>query len=395
MPSANRHISLSRDCSIRALDRPYVYNRATDELYELDSESLAFLRDCARGLTGEDSGPFVEYCLKEGILVESDGQTEGPAPLTSPIGFLRYLELQLTARCNLRCKHCYLGDAKARDLPLPLAFKTMEEFDAAGGLRLLLSGGEPLLHEDFPAINERLPEFGFRSVLLTNGTLIDRNIARLLKVQEAQVSLDGMERAHDYIRGYGNFRKAINAIGSLMDAGIAVSVATMVTSLNSGDFAGMVRLMESLGVKEWNVDVPVPSGRLIDNDCLMLDPEEAARYHEYGFGGGFHHGPEGYACGAHLLSIGPDGSVAKCGFYLDRPAGNINQGLRACAEMVRPIKLEEIDCDCEQKEACRGGCRYRATFYSNSLGPDPVRCAANGVKYSWRGGVCNDNNKGS
>ena len=93
--------------------------------------------------------------------------------------------------------------------------------------------------------------------------------------------------------------------------------------------------------------------------------------------------------------MGADGSVAKCGFYLDRPAGNISDGLRSCAEKVSLIRLEEIDCDCEQKEACRGGCRYRAAWYTDPLGPDPIRCAANGVKYSWKGGECNDNNKGS
>lgn len=393
MPSASRHISLSRDCSIRALDRPYVYNRATDELYELDSESLSFLQNCGKTGMGDD-GVFVEYCLREGILVENDSPTESPAPLTSPIGFLRYLELQLTGRCNLKCRHCYLGDAVARDLPLPLVFASMEEFDAAGGLRLLVSGGEPLLHEDFPAINDRLPDFGFRSVLLTNGTLIDRNIARLLKVQEAQVSLDGMERAHDYIRGYGNFRRAIKAIEHLNDADIAVSVATMVTSINKDDFADMAALMESLGVREWNVDVPVPSGRLIDNDVLMIEPSEAAPYLEYGFGGGFHQGPEGFACGAHLLSVGADGSVAKCGFYLDRPAGNITEGLRSCAQRIEPIRLETINCDCEYKEDCRGGCRYRAAVYSDSLGPDHVRCSVNGVKYSRKGGVCHDNKEG-
>lgn len=394
MPSANRHLYLSMDCSIRVLDRPYVYNRATDELYELDSESLAFLVKYGKTGMGGD-GAFVEYCLREGILVETGSPAERPAPPTSPIGFLRYLELQLTGRCNLKCRHCYLGDAAALDLPLPLVFAAMEEFDAAGGLRLLVSGGEPLLHKGFWTINERFPEYGFRSVLLTNGTLIDRDTAKRLRVQEAQVSIDGMERAHDYLRGDGTFQKAVEAIEFFTDAGIAVSVATMVTSVNTRDFAEMAALMKSLGVREWNVDVPVPSGRVAEYVGLIPEPEEAARYLEYGFGGGFHHGPEGYACGAHLLSIGPDGSVAKCGFYLGRPAGNIKDGLRSSAERVSLIKLEEIDCDCEQKEACRGGCRYRASHYSDSLGPDPVRCAANGVKYSWKGGACNDNNKGS
>jgi MoaA/NifB/PqqE/SkfB family radical SAM enzyme len=33
---------------------------------------------------------------------------------------LRYLELQVTWRCNLACAHCYLGPARGVDLPVPL-----------------------------------------------------------------------------------------------------------------------------------------------------------------------------------------------------------------------------------------------------------------------------------
>jgi MoaA/NifB/PqqE/SkfB family radical SAM enzyme len=67
----------------------------------------------------------------------------------------------------------------------------------------MLSGGEPLAWPQLWELNERLGEFALRIVLLTNATLLTRELAERLAVQEVQVSLDGLERGHDSLRGAG------------------------------------------------------------------------------------------------------------------------------------------------------------------------------------------------
>jgi len=383
VPSPDSYLALGRDCNPKRLEIPAVYNRASDDLYETDEEAFALFLRCdgtRRASELHFKRSLLDWCLREGIIEERTRKTrrrfvveEAPAPS------LRYLELQVTDRCNLRCRHCYLGGPGNRDLALQTITTCLGEFERMQGLRLLISGGEPLLHPDFWSLNRLLPSFGFRSVLLSNATLINRGVAARLSVHEVQVSLDGYEQSHDLLRGQGTFSQTLGAIAALQKRGIAVSVATMVHAGNRRDFPRLRRLLRELGIREWNIDVPCLEGRLLENRSLALSYEEAAPYLKYAYGGGFHGSPPGYACGAHLAAVTAAGNVAKCAFFGSRPAGSVGEGLRTCWERMRHLKLEDLRCACDQVAACRGGCRYRALLDKDIGAPDPVQCALRGV----------------
>jgi radical SAM protein with 4Fe4S-binding SPASM domain len=115
-----------------------------------------------------------------------------------------------------------------------------------------------------------------------------------------------------------------------------------------------------------------------EHETLCVAPEVGGRLLGYGFGGGMHASGPGFACGLHLMAVLPDGRAAKCTFYGDRPAGTAEEGLRVCWERIRPVRLDELDCDCAVREACRGGCRYRAELFAGPRGRDPYRCALYG-----------------
>ncbi|MDH4100847.1 MAG: radical SAM protein [Nitrospirota bacterium] len=376
-------LSLGEGCTLKRLEQPYLYNISKDELYEMDEEAFGFLSRCNRGEVvaeglSSDAAEFVDYGLDEGLLVktatpESRRVVEGQSSVPS----LRYLELQISNRCNLFCTHCYLGDPGVMDMPPDDVFSTVGQFEEMQGLRLLLSGGEPMMHRNFWAINERLPDYSFRSILLTNGTLITHETARRLKVHEVQVSLDGMEDAHDSIRGEGTFGKIINGIRELQEVGIAVSVATMITTANRHDLPAMQEFLAALDIREWNVDVPCPAGRLDENKDLLLSPKEAGTLMQYGFGGYFHGSTGGYVCGAHLCAMMPDTRICRCGFYADKPLGFLREGLRTCWERLKLPKLDSLtECtNCAFIEECHGGCRYRAEKYGGSItARDPIKC---------------------
>ena len=81
------------------------------------------------------------------------------------------------------------------------------------------------------------------------------------------------------------------------------------------------------------------------------------------------------------MTVGPDGTAAKCGFYFHHPAGNVREGLEEVWSRIEHIPLERLDCNCEQLEVCAGGCRYRAqTAEGSELAVDAVQCYARGVK---------------
>ncbi|MBM4136418.1 MAG: hypothetical protein FJ241_06250 [Nitrospira sp.] len=112
---------LTQEAVLKWLEMPSVYHIKKDELYELDDDSFPFLKKCMSesGCNTEDSefmghyqnsAPFIEYCLKEGILTKDKIAVKRPPLIKSSQPSLRYLELQITDRCNLKCRHCYIGD---------------------------------------------------------------------------------------------------------------------------------------------------------------------------------------------------------------------------------------------------------------------------------------------
>ncbi len=367
---------LSRDSVLKSLESPTVYQTATDELYELDEESLNFLFKCSsvNGCEAEET-VFIRYCLSEGILTTGDVAVTRPPLIKSPDPSLRYLELQITDRCNLRCRHCYLGDSGSHDLSVKQIGDILHEFEEMQGLRLLITGGEPLIHREFDEINSILPDFFVRKVLFTNGLLLQERIIERLNIDEIQISIDGLEEAHDSLRGKGAFRATMEGMKISLSYGFDVSVSTMVHPKNLEDFDEMERVFKDLGVKDWTVDVPCITGRLEDNAQFQVSPREGGRYLGYGYGGGFHAGATGFACGLHLMSVAADGRVSKCTFYADRSAGSIEEGLIECWRKIKPVRLDELICDCAHRESCRGGCRYRAEILGDPWGKDPYRCA--------------------
>ncbi len=371
---------LTEDAVLKWLETPSLYRTSSDELYELDDESFGFLRQCSAGEGGGSiENEFVRYCLDEGLLTDRPVKVNRPLLLKSPVPSLRYLELQITDRCNLRCRHCYIGDRGPHDLPVATIRSILEEFGEMQGLRLLITGGEPLLHPAFSGVNDFLPSFAVRKVLFTNGLLITGQLLRRLHVDEIQVSIDGLEPAHDALRGKGSFAKAVDAVRKCLDAGVDVSVATMAHGKNLGDFPEMEMMFRELGIKDWTVDVPCITGRLADNPELIVPPELGGPYLRYGFGGGFHGSAPGFACGLHLMSVSAEGLASRCTFYSDRPAGNAAEGLRTCWERITPLRLDELDCDCNYLDECRGGCRYRAEALGGPRGRDLYKCYLHGI----------------
>jgi len=372
---------LTRQTALKWLETPSVYQIARDEVYELDDESFRFLSSCASdgGCDTRDSA-FIDYCLDEGLLTREKVSLSRPPLRPSPNPSLRYLELQLTGRCNLRCRHCYLGNQQPRELTSGQIRSVLREFEEMQGLRVLLTGGEPLLHPQFEEINELLPDLFLRKVLFTNGVLLGGDLLKRLKVNEIQVSIDGMKDAHDMLRGAGAYDAALGAVRRALDAGFEVSVSTMVLPGNLKDFDAMEEQFRSLGIKDWTVDVPCPAGRLQENREFLVGPEQGGKYLGYGYGGGMHSAGTGYACGLHLMAVLPDGDAAKCTFYGDRPVGAVGEGLRTCWQRVKPLRLSSLDCRCEYLEACRGGCRYRAELLGRAAGRDLYRCSLYGVR---------------
>jgi len=378
----NKYLRLAPGAALKNLEVPFVYHIAKDELYEIDETAAAFFLSCdgtrlGRDLT--DDAEFVAYGIEEGLLATTDG----PAPVDVAMGeraepSLRYLELHVTHRCNLRCAHCYIGDPGAvSDMSVDEAVGITRAFSEMGGLRLLISGGEPLMHKNLKDYLRQISTYPVRRVLFTNGTLMSTASIGWLDVHEIQFSLDGWREGHDRLRGKGAFDKTMAGIRIARNAGVDVSLSTMIHRYNLEEFERMAAFAEAIGAVEWGIDALCVAGALAGRRDLLVSHEACVPLMSYGFGGGYHGASEGYACGRHLMTVMPDGRAAKCGFYMDVPVGDARKGLRQCWEKIDHIRLSALSCsDCRFIGECRGGCRFRAP---EPLAPDPLMCRLYGV----------------
>ena len=157
----------------------------------------------------------------------------------------------VTRRCNLRCIHCY---AKAEDREFVNELSTKEgkalidDLAAFGCPVILFSGGEPLIRKDLPELSEYAASKGIRVVISTNGTLINKEMARLLKkvgVSYVGVSIDGMEEVHDRFRGVkGAFRAALSGIKYCQEAGIKTGIRFTISRINFREIPAIFDLVE-------------------------------------------------------------------------------------------------------------------------------------------------------
>lgn len=279
---SNYYISVAENCFLKALEEKYLYNTSTDELYSLNDEAFSFFTDADGTKTLSElskkhqiDDEAFNFILKEKLIdmhptprfLKVDVATFPDSSIPS----LRYLHVLITKRCNLSCRHCYLGKAQPQDMDISLFEKILKEFQEIGGLRLIVSGGEPTEHPEFEKINHLLTKKNIRSVLLTNGvklSTLSSSQIRELNFDEIQISIDGLKDAHDRLRGTGTFTKAVEAAKKVVQSGKQLSIATIITRYNRHQFEEMKNLVENLGAHAWLIDFPVPAGRAASSNMM-------------------------------------------------------------------------------------------------------------------------------
>jgi MoaA/NifB/PqqE/SkfB family radical SAM enzyme len=180
----------------------------------------------------------------------------------------------VTRRCHLRCRHCYDATGQERaDLSTAEALMTVDRLAQAGITFIAFSGGEPLLRKDLFQLMTYARDQQIGVGLRTNATLIDADVARqlaALPLGVAGVSLDGAtEPTHDAVRGEGAFRRSMQGIHELLDAGIRVTVEVVLGRHNAHESLALVQLAEHMGVDEINFSALVPRGRAQSSQDLL------------------------------------------------------------------------------------------------------------------------------
>lgn len=137
------------------------------------------------------------------------------------------LHLYLTNKCNLRCEHCYMRAESnlEEELTFDEVVKLITDFKNNGGEKIIFTGGEVSLVENFPIIIKHSKKIGLETLVLSNGTAWSKQqIEEVAKYADCvQISIDGFdEESNAKIRGAGFFQKSLDCIDKFLDSGTEV-----------------------------------------------------------------------------------------------------------------------------------------------------------------------------
>ncbi len=194
----------------------------------------------------------------------------------------------MTNRCNLNCKHCYIS-AEDRHYPNELTTPEAEAFiDDLASLQvpvLLFTGGEPLLRKDIFALGRRAFDKGLRPVISSNGTLITPERARQIKdagFQYVGISLDGAPETHNEFRGRSTaFEQTLRGIRNCLEAGIKAGVRFTINKYNQDDLPEILDIVEKEGIPRFCMYHLVYAGRGREMADMDQTKEEKRRTMEY------------------------------------------------------------------------------------------------------------------
>ena len=196
-----------------------------------------------------------------------------PAPLQSAY-------LHVTHHCNLNCIGCYSAvDARntRRDLTLDELRGIIDALADAGCQHVVISGGEPFLRDDLPAIVAYVRERGIASVdVLTNGTAVtpEKLAAIAPYVGRVSVSFDGSNaEAAPVIRREPLFERLVAAVEMIREAGIAPHIIPTAHAGNIDALEEYAALADSLGA---TMNFSLLSAPAENDELSAVLPDDAA-----------------------------------------------------------------------------------------------------------------------
>lgn len=297
---------------------------------------------------------------------------------------LESLNLYLTNKCNLRCRHCYMfaGEPLEDELSSDEIFDLLKVFRCFGGCNLTLSGGEITERKDLKKIVSLSYELGLITTLLTNGTGWTDDLIEYVydKIDEVQISIDGYdEKSNARIRGKGQFERTLNTVKKFYDKNTRVTVAiTPIFPIDKDKYINFGKYLMNLFCNDnfnLNFSYELIPGREqsitdVDNEAYRSSIEEIVEavypnnklekfvlnhksrilFSNCGYGG---------------LSISADGGVYFCNRITELECyGNIrNKSFEEIYMLSQKIsKMADVDnlspCRaCDLRYICGGGCR--------------------------------------
>lgn len=228
----------------------YVVNDFTFELLDMFEKNLS-IDDIVKKTGYSKKEIKILYKEIEKNILSKD-YYEDNLNLATPIK----VQWKITNKCNLKCKHCYLGKLDGFELDFKKAMEITDTIINSNVMEVTLSGGECLTYKGIEKIIQKLLNNEIKVDIFTNALLLKRFLDKLDETSIEKnkllfyVSVDGLRDTHEKIRGKNTFDITIENIKYAIDKGYTVVTNTVINKINYEDIIDMVVLLKKLGVRD-------------------------------------------------------------------------------------------------------------------------------------------------
>ena len=383
----------------------YTFSNSSEDIFDFFSTAnsfdnfLIYLKDKYQ-IDENDIGSIREFfkeLIQNGIIIQNSKENNYSGILENEISDefansnrLYSATIELTYRCNEKCRHCYVYDEGGEEMSTNQIMKILDDLCDMEVATLLFTGGEVFARKDIFEILEYAYKKHFAMDIFTNGTLLDESkIIKLKKLWPKSIQFSiysHILQKHDAVTQIkGSYEKTINAIKTCIAVGIPVKIKMPVFKETADDISGVIELAKSLGasVSVSNDITPKKNGDTSPLEMRILNNKklgDVSKNIEEKLGDLYKNTDsktlDSRICsaGARMLSINPYGKVYPCANFPlcigDALTQNIKDIWENSKELNKWRKLNKTvnrkDCiTCEHLKYCRY-CPGEAIMYNGS-----------------------------
>ena len=268
-----------------------VINRDTMDYKFLPIKKFSVLKLCngQNELFDDEQRKILEELLSEGYIEEKNT----PSPLEDVQKYKFYdnrfmysAHWSITGKCNCKCRHCYMSapQHKVEEFTYKQCLDIISQMEQCGVQKITLTGGEPLVRNDFWEIVDALTAANIKiDKIYSNGMLINEKFLSELEKRnlkpDFQISFDGVNGCHDYLRGIEGAEKlTLRAIKLLSEKNLNLNCAYGLHRGNLEVLRDTVKKLGYLGVKVLRVAPISAFGEAFGMKNQILTAEEAFNF---------------------------------------------------------------------------------------------------------------------
>jgi MoaA/NifB/PqqE/SkfB family radical SAM enzyme len=240
---------------------------------------------------------------------------------TSLSNNLSFLWLEITAKCNLFCSHCYAESGPDSELYGNMTYgdwtRVIDEAAELGCRSVQFIGGEPTMHPRLDDLVDHANHRGFEFIeVFTNATRLGKKLLSCFQRSRVHVATSFYSddpAVHEHItQGEGSWQRTVTGIESVLATGLPIRVGVIETERNLGHGPRAIEFLETLGVREVRMDRERGVGR----GKLIRLGGEGERYEELCG-----------QCWKGRLCVTSTGEVFPCVFSRATRLGEVRSGL--------------------------------------------------------------------